>query len=134
MSARKKKQPKSSSATKRWRTLDALHHIHPFTQKELLNREGVRIITRGKGIYLWDSEGKKLLDGMAGLWCVQVGYGNRELAQAGYEALKTLLHNHFFKTTNPWTVSLRRNWRACCPKAMSACCLPIRVRKRTTPR
>jgi putrescine aminotransferase len=44
---------------------------------------------------------------MAGLWCVQVGYGNAELAEAGYEALKTLpYYNHFFKTTNPWTAEL----------------------------
>src|SRR5262249_46714780 len=96
-----------SPSTKRWRKLDALHHIHPFSHTELLNREGVRVITRAKGIYLWDSEGKMLIDGMAGLWCVQVGYGNKELAQAGYEALRTLpYYNHFFKTTNPWTVEL----------------------------
>jgi putrescine aminotransferase len=44
---------------------------------------------------------------MAGLWCVQVGYGRRELADAGYEALKTLpYYNHFFKTSNPWTIEL----------------------------
>ena len=44
---------------------------------------------------------------MAGLWCVQVGYGNKELADAGCEALNTLpFYNHFFKTTNPWTTEL----------------------------
>jgi len=108
---------KHSARTKRWRKLDALHHIHPFTQTEVLNREGVRIITRGKGIYLWDSEGKKLLDGMAGLWCVQVGYGNKELAQAGCEALRTLpYYNHFFKTTNPWTVELAAKLANVLPK------------------
>ena len=108
---------KHSARTKRWRKIDALHHIHPFTQTEVLNREGVRIITRGKGIYLWDSEGKKLLDGMAGLWCVQVGYGNKELAQAGCEALRTLpYYNHFFKTTNPWTVELAAKLAKVLPK------------------
>lgn len=107
MPTKKTSTPKLSARTKRWRKLDALHHLHPFTQTELLNREGVRIITRAKGIYLWDSEGKKLLDGMAGLWCVQVGYGNKDLAQAGCEALRTLpYYNHFFKTANPWTVEL----------------------------
>ncbi|MEJ0042904.1 MAG: aminotransferase class III-fold pyridoxal phosphate-dependent enzyme [Rhizomicrobium sp.] len=46
-------------------------------------------------------------DGMSGLWCVQVGYGNAELAEAGCEALKTLpYYNHFFKTSNPWTIEL----------------------------
>ena len=98
---------KSSDATGRWRALDAAHHIHPFTQTNALNAEGVRVIVRGKGIYLWDSDGRKLIDGMAGLWCMQLGYGNKELARAGYEALKTLpYYNHFFKTTNPWTAEL----------------------------
>jgi putrescine aminotransferase len=93
--------------TRHWRELDAAHHIHPFTQTSLLNAEGVRVIVRGDGVYLWDSEGKRLIDGMAGLWCVQVGYGNKELADAGCEALNTLpFYNHFFKTTNPWTTEL----------------------------
>jgi len=107
MPVKKKGGAKVSARTKRLQKLDALHHIHPFTQTELLNREGVRIITRANGIYVWDSEGHKLIDGMAGLWCVQVGYGNKELARAGANALKILpYYNHFFKTTNPWTVEL----------------------------
>jgi putrescine aminotransferase len=93
--------------TKHWQALDAAHHVHPFSDTAALNKEGVRVITRAEGVYLWDSEGKKIIDGMAGLWCVQVGYGNKELAEAGYEALKTLpYYNHFFKTTNPYTVEL----------------------------
>ena len=107
--ARAKKAPpkKDRNRTRYWRALDAAHHIHPFTQTEALNREGVRVITRAKGIYLWDSDGKKLIDGMSGLWCVQVGYGNKELARAGCDALNTLpYYNHFFKTTNPWTAEL----------------------------
>jgi putrescine---pyruvate transaminase len=98
---------RSDRQTKRWQSLDAAHHIHPFTQSNLLAREGARVITRAKGIYLWDSEGVRLIDGMSGLWCVQIGYGNREVAQAGYDALKQLsYYNHFFKTTNPWTIEL----------------------------
>src|SRR6201981_2149453 len=93
--------------TKHWQALYAAHHIHPFSDTAALNKEGVRVITRADGVYLWDSEGKKIIDGMAGLWCVQVGYGNEELAEAGYEALKTLSdYNPFFKTSNPWTIEL----------------------------
>ena len=93
--------------TSHWRAIDAAHHVHPFTDTAALNKEGVRVIVKSDGVYLWDSEGTKLIDGMAGLWCVQVGYGNAELAEAGYEALKTLpYYNHFFKTTNPWTAEL----------------------------
>jgi putrescine aminotransferase len=97
----------SHNRTAHWRALDAAHHVHPFSDTAALNQEGVRVITRGDGVYLWDSEGKRIIDGMAGLWCVQLGYGNRELAEAGYEALKTLpYYNHFFKTSNPWTIEL----------------------------
>ena len=93
--------------TAHWQALDAAHHVHPFSDTAALNREGVRVITRGEGVYLWDSDGNALIDGMAGLWCVQLGYGNAELAEAGYEALKTLpYYNHFFKTSNPWTIEL----------------------------
>jgi putrescine aminotransferase len=98
---------KANRQTQRWRALDAEHHIHPFTQTTALVQEGVRVITRGKGIYIWDSDGQKLIDGMSGLWCMQLGYGNKELARAGCEALNTLpYYNHFFKTTNPWTAEL----------------------------
>jgi putrescine aminotransferase len=96
-----------SNQTRHWQALDAAHHVHPFSDTAALNKEGVRVITHGEGVYLWDSEGKKIIDGMSGLWCVQVGYGRRELADAGYEALKTLpYYNHFFKTSNPWTIEL----------------------------
>ena len=93
--------------TKHWQALDAAHHIHPFTDTAALNREGARVIVEADGVYLWDSDGNRIIDGLSGLWCVQVGYGNRELAEAGCEALKKLpYYNHFFKTTNPWTVEL----------------------------
>jgi putrescine---pyruvate transaminase len=93
--------------TRHWQALDAAHHIHPFTDTAALNRDGVRVITKADGVYLWDSDGHRMIDGMSGLWCVQVGYGNKELAEAGYDALLTLpYYNHFFKTTNPWTVEL----------------------------
>jgi len=93
--------------TRHWQALDAAHHVHPFSDTTALNREGVRVIVRGQGVYLWDSNGERLIDGMAGLWCVQLGYGNLELAEAGYEALKSLpYYNHFFKTSNPWTIEL----------------------------
>lgn len=96
-----------SNQTKHWQALDAAHHVHPFSDTAALNKEGVRVITRAKGVYLWDSEGAQIIDGMSGLWCVQVGYGNEELAEAGYEALKTLpYYNHFFKTSNPYTIEL----------------------------
>ena len=67
--------------TKHWQALDAAHHIHPFTETRALNNKGVRVITKADGIYVWDSEGNRLIDGMSGLWCVNVGYGRTELAR-----------------------------------------------------
>jgi putrescine---pyruvate transaminase len=111
---------KTHNLTKHWQALDAAHHIHPFSDSAVLAKEGVRVITRGDGVYLWDSEGNKIIDGMAGLWCVQVGYGNAELAEAGCEALKTLpYYNHFFKTTNPYTAELSAKLASLLPEGHS---------------
>ena len=68
--------------TAAWQQLDSEHHLHPFTDPAALNAKGTRVITRAEGSYLWDSEGEKILDAMAGLWCVNVGYGRKELIEA----------------------------------------------------
>ena len=90
-----------------WRRLDAEHHLHPFTDTKLLKQEGIRVITRGEGVWLWDSEGNRILDGMAGLWCVQIGYGRHELADAASEQMRELAYyNTFFKTATPTAIEL----------------------------
>ena len=61
---------------------DAAHHLHPFTDHGALARDGTRIISRGDGVHLIDAQGRRLLDGMAGLWCVNLGYGRAELVDA----------------------------------------------------
>jgi len=60
-----------------WQVFDREHHLHPFTDTKALAKEGCRVITRADGVYIWDSEGNRLLDGMAGLWCVNIGYGRQ---------------------------------------------------------
>ena len=62
--------------------LDSAHFIHPFTDHGDLSTRGSRVITRADGIYVWDSEGHQILDAMSGLWCVNAGYGRKELADA----------------------------------------------------
>jgi putrescine aminotransferase len=87
--------------------LDAAHFMHPFTDHKALGEKGVRVMVRGDGIYLWDSEGHKILDGMSGLWCVNVGYGRTSIADAVYEQMQTLpFYNSFFNTTNVPAVQL----------------------------
>lgn len=93
--------------TKDWQAADASHYLHPFTDFKSLSAKGSRIITRGDNIYLWDSEGHKILDAMSGLWCVNVGYGRRELIDAATKQLETLpFYNSFFQTTTPPAIEL----------------------------
>ena len=95
--------------TAQLRELDALHHLHPFTDHSSLRADGARVIVRGDGPYIWDSEGNRILDGMAGLWTCSVGYGRKELAEAAYKQMLELpYYNTFFKTTHPAVVLLSR--------------------------
>jgi putrescine aminotransferase len=88
-------------------SLDTAHFLHPFTDFKDLSSRGARVITRAEGIYVWDSEGKKILDAMSGLWCVNVGYGRKELADAAHHQMMTLpYYNSFFQTTNVPAVQL----------------------------
>ena len=97
------------NSTAEWQALDRAHHLQPFTDTALLNREGVRVITKAKSVYLWDSEGRRLIDGMAGLWCVNLGYGRKELAEAAYRQMLELpYYNTFFKTATPPSVELSK--------------------------
>ncbi|GAA6131441.1 aspartate aminotransferase family protein [Halopseudomonas sabulinigri] len=89
--------------------MDAAHYLHPFTDHKELGARGTRIIERAEGVYLWDSEGNKVLDGMAGLWCVNVGYGRKELAEAAYQQMLQLpYYNSFFQCANPPAVQLAK--------------------------
>ncbi|MEE8295520.1 MAG: aspartate aminotransferase family protein [Sphingomonadales bacterium] len=95
--------------TEIWQELDRDHHLHPFTDPAALNAKGTRVITRAEGSYIWDSEGNKILDGMAGLWCVNVGYGRKELIEAATAQIKELpYYNAFFQTSNPSQIELGR--------------------------
>jgi putrescine aminotransferase len=83
--------------------------MHPFTDQGDLNQRGTRIITKADGVYLWDSEGHKMLDGMAGLWCVAIGYGRRELADAAHHQMMELpYYNSFFQCTTPPAIRLAK--------------------------
>ncbi|MGZ8271748.1 MAG: aspartate aminotransferase family protein [Methylophilus sp.] len=79
---------------------DSAHYIHPFTDTQQLATQGARIITHGDGVYIWDSEGNKILDGMSGLWCVNIGYGRKELVDAAAKQMTQLpFYNSFFNTS-----------------------------------
>jgi len=87
--------------------LDAAHHMHPFTNGNTLNARGARVITRAQGVTLTDSEGEQILDAMAGLWCVNIGYGREELAEAAARQMRELpYYNTFFMSTHVPAVAL----------------------------
>jgi putrescine aminotransferase len=91
----------STVDTKLIQAMDSAHFLHPFTDFKDLNERGARVMTKAEGIYVWDSEGKRMLDAMSGLWCVNVGYGRKELADAAHQQMLTLpYYNSFFQTTN----------------------------------
>ena len=97
----------TTRSTAEWQQADARHFLHPFTDFEALAKKGSRIIERGDNIYVWDSEGHKILDAMSGLWCVNVGYGQRELIDAATAQLETLpFYNAFFQTATRPAIEL----------------------------
>ncbi|MSQ91355.1 MAG: aspartate aminotransferase family protein [Gammaproteobacteria bacterium] len=96
-------------ATRDWQELDSQHYLHPFTDFRALAAEGSRIITRAEGVYLYDSEGRQILDGMSGLWCVNIGYGRNELADVAARQMRELpFYNSFFKSAHPPAIELSR--------------------------
>ena len=102
--------------TARWRALDARNHVHPFSDQAALAAKGVRIITRAEGCWLWDSEGNRILDGMSGLWCVNVGYGRTELVEAARRQMATLpFYNTFFQCTTAPPIELAARLAAIAP-------------------
>lgn len=87
--------------------LDNAHHLHPFTVHHELREQNPRVISKAKGVYLWDNDGNRIIDGMAGLWCTQIGYGVEELAEVASRAMNNLsYYNTFFQTTTPAVAEL----------------------------
>jgi putrescine aminotransferase len=105
---------------KQLQAIDAAHHLHPFTDHNELRAAGTRMIVRADGAYIYDSEGNAILDGMAGLWCVAVGYGRKELAEVAYEQMLELpYYNSFFKCSTPTPVLLAQKLAELAPKSVN---------------
>src|SRR5215469_2210194 len=69
---------------------------HPNTNLAQLRETGPLVIERGKGVYLYDSNGKAYLEGMAGLWCTALGYGNEELAETAAAQMRRIGFSHLY--------------------------------------
>lgn len=106
--------------TREWQALSSEHHLAPFSDYKQLKEVGPRIITRSSGVYLWDSEGHKILDGMSGLWCVAIGYGREELADAAAKQMRELpYYNLFFMTAHPPVLELAKVISEIAPEGMN---------------
>ena len=108
-------------STGEWKHADTSHHLHPFTDyKSLAEEGGSRIIQRADDIYLWDSDGNRMTDAMAGLWCVNVGYGRHELADAAHRQMLELpYYNTFFKTATPPAIALTEKLVSLTPEGLN---------------
>lgn len=70
--------------------MDKNHLIHPVTNFRTHEKKGVTILESGQGAWLWDAQGNKLLDAFAGLWCVNVGYGQESIVEVAQQQLRRL--------------------------------------------
>lgn len=107
-------------STEDYQAMDGAHHWHPFTDTAELASRGARVITRADGVWLTDSDGNRILDGMAGLWCVNVGYGREEIAEAiARQARELPYYNTFFQSTHPPVAEFAEALCAQAPKHMN---------------
>lgn len=70
--------------------------LHPYTPLHKLATSGSLVMSRGKGVYLYDTQGKEYMEGMAGLWCAGLGFGDEEMVEAATEQMRTLPYYHLF--------------------------------------
>ncbi len=94
-------------SSEEWQDLDSQHHLHPFTDHKDLRKKRSRIVSKADGVYIYEHDGHKILDGMSGLWCVNVGYGREELVEAAAAQMRELpYYNNFFQCAHPPSIEL----------------------------
>jgi putrescine aminotransferase len=104
------------------RRLDQAHHLHPFTDHRAMHREGTHIVRSAKGCTLSFEDGREVLDGLAGLWCVNVGYGREEIAEAVAEQMRRVaFYPSFFNTTTEPTIRLAARVASLAPSRLKRC-------------
>ena len=83
--------PLSNLATRDIETL-----VHPYTNLAAIRDTGPLVLERGNGVWVYDSDGKGYIEGMAGLWCTALGYGNEELVETAAAQMRKLPFTHLF--------------------------------------
>ena len=114
---------------------DLSFHLHPATNLRPVQTEGPLVITRGEGVYVFDDEGRRYLEGMAGLWCASLGFSERRLADAAYRQMCELPFYHSFAGKVPAICTeLAERLIRMAPAGMGRRCSPTPAPRRTTPR
>src|SRR6056297_383498 len=91
------------------RGLDQAHFLHPFTDLSRYAHDGGRVITRAEHVYIYDSDDQRMLDGMSGLWCCNLGYSQPAIVEAVHRQLQSLpFYNSFFQCSTQPAVELAR--------------------------
>src|ERR1700761_5148122 len=99
---------------------DKDHFLHPWTHFDSFKREGSLIIREAEGAYLTDDTGRRYLDGIGGLWCVNIGYGRESMAQAIADQVKKLSYsNTFVDCTNEPATELPARLAALAPGTLN---------------
>jgi putrescine aminotransferase len=102
------------------RRADAAHFLHPFTDHNDMHRDGTHVVVSASGSHVVDETGRRLLDGLAGLWCVNVGYGRREIADAVHRQIMDLsFYPSFFNSTTEPTIRLAERIASYAPAGMN---------------
>src|SRR6202521_1515014 len=70
--------------------------VHPYTNLAAFRDTGPLVIERAKGVHVYDTDGKEYIEGMSGLWCTSLGYGNEELVEAAAAQMRKLSFAHLF--------------------------------------
>ncbi|MDC1298456.1 aminotransferase [Pseudomonadales bacterium] len=95
---------------------DLKHLLHPMTYYRSYRENGAKVAAKAKGVYLWDTDDKQYLDGVAGLWCTAIGYGEEELARVAKEQIETLSFSPlFFGRSNEPSILLAEKLKSMMP-------------------
>ena len=99
---------------------DIAYHLHPYTNARKHEAEGPFIITEGKGVYVYDDQGKRYIEGLAGLWCTALGYGEERLIQAATDQMRKIAYTHSFaQKSHPSVIDLAEKLIEIAPMPMS---------------
>ena len=99
---------------------DIAYQLHPYTNLKKHESEGPLVITEGKGIYVYDESGKEYIEGLAGLWCAALGFGEERLVEVATRQLKKLPYYHVFNhKSHDASVELAERLIALMPVKMS---------------